>query len=633
MKSNKIIAVCLLSLLTSDIYADQNGIGKLSLNSPEDFGEVPSVPSTPPPSKTPTPTPTPPPVTPTPPSTPPPSNTPTPTPTLTLTPSLTPSPTLTPTPTPTLTLTPTPTPTPTPNMCDYMSIHISQQSEYAGGGFNEINYKKIRELGTESQVGKCLNSKIDEALSYCNGNSISRNNSGPAYMDDCIMEILMGKSFYSVDKPDKAYYLNSIADNYNPNPNLRNASKDSLPKNYGFADTCTTYAFNGRDFVYSSAPAIDNKCITGGKSSNGQKVDSIYSASVYFDANCNSVNFRPNVPDKCKGEDYLNSSPISLIWDGEIPNSKIVNFTLDESRPLNIYSEWKASKNTPLLVYDPDHSGKITSAKQLFGDWTFGGKQSAMAKDQILNNSKWNNGYEALATLDSNQDGKITGKELKDLSLWFDSNRDGISDKGEVISLTESKVNTLFYRDIKQDPITKDFYLDKGYIRDGQKSGKSIDWYGKSAVTPEELLAKSMVSDLASKIDSNSTEIVSNISKSSESIDKTISGVWKWESAVKAGDKLHTFGGILALDGRDSNLEGFSFTERVLPGTAFSKIGVFKINGQRLSKGNYTFSSTNDGITIESNVSVVKNGLELEGTTTVYNKNGNLSYNWIAQRK
>ena len=40
----------------------------------------------------------------------------------------------------------------------------------------------------------------------------------------------------------------------------------------------------------------------------------------------------------------------------------------------------------------------------------------------------WDNGYEALQSLDDNQDGKLEGDELKGLAIWQDRNCDGISD-------------------------------------------------------------------------------------------------------------------------------------------------------------------------------------------------------------
>src|SRR5262249_49754946 len=49
----------------------------------------------------------------------------------------------------------------------------------------------------------------------------------------------------------------------------------------------------------------------------------------------------------------------------------------------------------------------------------------------------WETGYDALAALDDNHDGVLTGKELDGLALWHDANGNGISDPGEVKPLSE----------------------------------------------------------------------------------------------------------------------------------------------------------------------------------------------------
>jgi len=76
------------------------------------------------------------------------------------------------------------------------------------------------------------------------------------------------------------------------------------------------------------------------------------------------------------------------------------------------------TKDAGWLVNDPHHTGKITSALQLFGNVTFW--------------MFWENGYNALSALDDNRDGLLAGKELEGLAIWQDLNHNGISDRGEV---------------------------------------------------------------------------------------------------------------------------------------------------------------------------------------------------------
>lgn len=70
------------------------------------------------------------------------------------------------------------------------------------------------------------------------------------------------------------------------------------------------------------------------------------------------------------------------------------------------------------LVMDHKGDGKVRSGLQLFGSvsfWMF-----------------WENGYDALAALDDNHDGELSGRELAGLSLWHDANGNGVSEPGEV---------------------------------------------------------------------------------------------------------------------------------------------------------------------------------------------------------
>lgn len=164
-------------------------------------------------------------------------------------------------------------------------------------------------------------------------------------------------------------------------------------------------------------------------------------------------------------------SPISLLWVDSVNIEDDIHFTqfpLDPSKVGKWY-EWKASAEAPLLVYDPMHNGMVNSAQQLFGDWTFGGKVTAAlnttsAQLPILG-EKWENGYQALAQLDRNKDGEISGVELEPLALWFDKNRDGVSQRGEVISVEEAKILALYYTPDGEDKSTRSITASRGFKR------------------------------------------------------------------------------------------------------------------------------------------------------------------------
>jgi tetratricopeptide (TPR) repeat protein len=84
------------------------------------------------------------------------------------------------------------------------------------------------------------------------------------------------------------------------------------------------------------------------------------------------------------------------------------------------------------LVFDPQQSGQVTSALQMFGNvsfWLF-----------------WDNGYQALASLDDNGDGVLSGAELKGLAIWHDANGNGRCDPGEVRPLSAYGIVSLSCR-------------------------------------------------------------------------------------------------------------------------------------------------------------------------------------------
>jgi hypothetical protein len=82
--------------------------------------------------------------------------------------------------------------------------------------------------------------------------------------------------------------------------------------------------------------------------------------------------------------------------------------------------------DTAILVWDPDGTGRVTSGRQLFGSvtwWMF-----------------WNDAYQALAALDDDRNGWLTGRELTGLALWFDRNQNGVSEPGEVMPIARTAI-------------------------------------------------------------------------------------------------------------------------------------------------------------------------------------------------
>lgn len=104
-----------------------------------------------------------------------------------------------------------------------------------------------------------------------------------------------------------------------------------------------------------------------------------------------------------------------------------VSFDADGS---GLQKQWTwIHRDAGWLVYDRKASGQVTSALQLFGNVTFW--------------MFWDNGFAALASLDNNGDGQISGAELNGLAIWQDKNGNGRSDAGEVRPLSAWGITSL----------------------------------------------------------------------------------------------------------------------------------------------------------------------------------------------
>lgn len=113
-----------------------------------------------------------------------------------------------------------------------------------------------------------------------------------------------------------------------------------------------------------------------------------------------------------------------------IDRNAAVGFDLDGTGRLQT-SQW-ITPQAAFLVWDPGHTGRITSGRQFFGSatwWLF-----------------FEDGFRALASLDDDQNGMIQGDELAGLALWRDGNGDGRSDPGEVAPVQQWGVRSLACR-------------------------------------------------------------------------------------------------------------------------------------------------------------------------------------------
>jgi hypothetical protein len=131
-----------------------------------------------------------------------------------------------------------------------------------------------------------------------------------------------------------------------------------------------------------------------------------------------------------------------------------------------------------LLVMDRNHDGTINGGTELFGQGT-----------DLANGQKATNGYQALAELDSNGDGKITSADanFSELMVWVDGNADGSSQAGEMRSLsslgiTELSLNAQTSTEVNNGNVIG---LTSSYTTsDGASHGMADVWFQTSSDTP-----------------------------------------------------------------------------------------------------------------------------------------------------
>lgn len=366
------------------------------------------------------------------------------------------------------------------------------------------------------------------------------------------------------------------------------------------------------------------------------------------------VAVKPETLDACLTTFWYNSSPISLIWDSSTDidsEFSVTAFPLNPWRSGEYYT-WKASEAAPLLVFDPEHTGQITSALQLFGEWTFGGKQTAMAAGVMsdataLSATPWRDGYEALESFDSNFDGKISGEELKTLGLWFDKNRDGISQAGEVKPVIAAGVTELRFSARVKNSQTGDIYVEDGFTRvvDGAvRTGASVDWYGRGGASPQMLFRTFQPSEHSASANDD-TSAQDESAKDTLSI-PNLSGVWLWNMQGASDDKEGNTEGLLTLrESPDGTVSGMSVIESELKENERklrSAVQQFKLSGRKIVErgGTIVFKfSVKDarGVATTSEAYVSKSGDFMRGTSSaavkVDGKKSKLTYRWQATKK
>jgi hypothetical protein len=392
--------------------------------------------------------------------------------------------------------------------------------------------------------------------------------------------------------------------------------------------------------------------------------------SWFMDSSCKLVSQKNERP--ICGFASASWSPISLIWT-EGTNVKedmtVVEFPLSPDRDQR-FSLWQASDSAPLLVYDPHESGKVASAKQLFGNLAFGGiTQTPNDFDTPGLRAPWENGYQALALLDSDRNGKIEGIELKHLALWFDRNRNAIVEDGEMQTIQEVGISALFFKDPEKSG-SEDMMMKLGFERKSNGKlikGSSIDWFAhvfssrKEAADSFGIVDKVSSPEEVQSFKPNPLTQANPIAlepwmrkaatfapKRPRDISSDTTGYWAWWIDNDPVSKEHP--GILALEqGPDGKIKGFSVVESILKPNS----GNFKTVVQALpAVGEYSKPGREDArvrlsvidgfgkATGVSSAILSSNGMTLTGRTaqkTQFERDKKASsaminYSWTAKR-
>jgi hypothetical protein len=131
---------------------------------------------------------------------------------------------------------------------------------------------------------------------------------------------------------------------------------------------------------------------------------------------------------------------------------------------------WVDSKDG-LLVRDLNSNRTIDSGAELFGSSTV-----------LPNGEKAVDGFQALATLDSNNDGTIDASDhsFTSLMVWQDVNQDGLSQEDELHSLEDLSIESLSlgFTPVSQDDSGNWIGLESSYQTTDEEIHKLVDvWF------------------------------------------------------------------------------------------------------------------------------------------------------------
>jgi len=122
-------------------------------------------------------------------------------------------------------------------------------------------------------------------------------------------------------------------------------------------------------------------------------------------------------------------TPLVLAYDREHVEFTRVPGEFDlAGRAASVPTDW-VSARTPWLAMDLDGNGRIDDGRELFGSMT-----------ELPGGGRARNGFEALAALDDDHDGRITASDaaFDRLVVWRDADQDRRSEPGELVSARDA---------------------------------------------------------------------------------------------------------------------------------------------------------------------------------------------------
>lgn len=152
---------------------------------------------------------------------------------------------------------------------------------------------------------------------------------------------------------------------------------------------------------------------------------------------------------------------IQQLFNGERATFDITGLGWPQSYP------WPG-RRAAFVVWDPEHTGRITNGRQLFGFYTWG--------------LFWQDGYQALSMLDDNSDGELAGGELEGISLWTDANSNGCSESGEVTRALDKGVKSISVHADGKEGIHP--VCPAGITFHHESSWTSWDWMAEPLLSP-----------------------------------------------------------------------------------------------------------------------------------------------------